>query len=56
MNNNSDTLNEPSEAFPYTPPSADIKLKYKHIFAISNRLPSRFVKTVFDKTLKIIKK
>jgi len=51
MNNNSDTLNEPSEAFPYTPPSADIKLKYKHIFAMSNRLPSRFVKTIFDKTL-----
>ena len=46
--------NEPSEAFPYTPPTEFIKKKYKHIFEIDNALPSRFFKVLFDKTLSLM--
>ena len=46
--------NEPSKAFPYTPPTKFIKKKYKHIFEIDNALPSRFFKVLFDKTLSLI--
>jgi lipopolysaccharide/colanic/teichoic acid biosynthesis glycosyltransferase len=40
---------EPTEAFPYTPPTDEIKAKYAHIFALKEDLPSRFFKTLFDK-------
>ena len=40
---------EPTEAFPYTPPTDEIKSKYAHIFDISEPLPRRFFKVVFDK-------
>ncbi len=40
---------EPTEAFPYTPPTDEIKDKYAHIFEISEPLPTRFIKLVFDK-------
>ena len=40
---------EPTEAFPYTPPSDEIKLKYAHIFEINDSLPRRFFKLAFDK-------
>ena len=40
---------EPNEAFPYTPPTADIKVKYAHIFEITEPLPTRFFKLAFDK-------
>ena len=46
--------NEPSEAFPYTPPSDFIKKKYSHIFEIENPLPSRFLKSFFDKAFSFI--
>ena len=42
---------EPTEAFPYTPPTDEIKAKYAHIFALKEELPSRFFKTLFDKVL-----
>ena len=45
---------EPTEAFPYTPPTDDIKEKYAHIFAFKEDLPSRFFKTLFDKFLAVI--
>lgn len=45
---------EPTEAFPYTPPTDDIKEKYAHIFALKEDLPSRFFKTLFDKVLAVI--
>ena len=45
---------EPTEAFPYTPPTDDIKEKYAHIFALKEDLPSRFFKTLFDKFLAVI--
>jgi lipopolysaccharide/colanic/teichoic acid biosynthesis glycosyltransferase len=40
---------EPTEAFPYTPPTDEIKNKYAHIFEISEPLPKRFFKLAFDK-------
>jgi lipopolysaccharide/colanic/teichoic acid biosynthesis glycosyltransferase len=40
---------EPTEAFPYTPPTDEIKLKYAHIFEIAAPLPTRFFKLAFDK-------
>ena len=42
---------EPKEAFPYTPPTDEIKAKYAHIFALREDLPSRLTKTLFDKFL-----
>lgn len=40
---------EPEEAFPYLPPSDELKDKYAHIFQLSEPLKSRFFKTAFDK-------
>lgn len=40
---------EPEEAFPYKPPSAEIKAAYAHIFQLEGPLRRRLVKTVFDK-------
>lgn len=40
---------EPTEAFPYTPPTNEIKDKYSHIFEIAESLPQRPLKLVFDK-------
>ena len=45
---------EPTEAFPYTPPTDEIKAKYAHIFALKEDLPSRFFKTLFDKCFAFI--
>ena len=42
---------EPIEAFPYKPPTPEIKEKYKHIFAITKPLPRRFLKLLFDKLI-----
>jgi len=47
MNHNS----EPAEAFPYKPPSDEIKEKYAHIFALEGPLRNRFLKTIFDKVM-----
>ncbi len=44
-------LDEPSEAFPYKPPSDEVKNKYSHIFDLKGDLPPRFIKTIFDKTI-----
>lgn len=45
---------EPSEAFPYTPPTDKIKEKYAHIFSIKESLDPRFFKTLFDKVFSFI--
>ena len=42
---------EPSEAFPYLPPSKEVRIKYRHIFQLTAPLPSRFFKVLFDKVL-----
>lgn len=43
--------NEPTEAFPYEPPSVEIKCKYSHIFEMKECLQPRFFKTLFDKVV-----
>lgn len=45
---------EPTEAFPYKPPTDEIKQKYSHIFDLNEPLPSRRIKWVFDKVVAII--
>ena len=50
MTNSNKTPNEPSEAFPYLPPSDEIK-KYAHIFKIDKPLRPRIIKLVFDKLI-----
>ena len=45
---------EPTEAFPYTPPTDEIISKYSHIFDISEPLTPRFLKLVFDKIVALI--
>jgi lipopolysaccharide/colanic/teichoic acid biosynthesis glycosyltransferase len=45
---------EPKEAFPYKPPTKEIKLKYQHIFELKEPLPPRFFKMVFDKLVALI--
>jgi lipopolysaccharide/colanic/teichoic acid biosynthesis glycosyltransferase len=44
-------MNEPEKAFPYQPPSEEVKRKYKHIFEIQKPLNPRIVKTIFDKII-----
>lgn len=40
---------EPSEAFPYRPPSEEIRKQYNYIFELNDPLPPRFFKVFFDK-------
>lgn len=42
---------EPKEAFPYTAPTAEIREKYKAIFALQEPIPVPFPKLLFDKVL-----
>lgn len=43
--------NEPTEAFPYQPPSNEIKEKYAHIFNLKKPVEERFLKLLFDKII-----
>ena len=45
---------EPKEAFPYKPPTEEIKRKYQHIFALDQPLPGRFFKMSFDKCVALL--
>ena len=45
---------EPEEAFPYTPPTDQIKSEYAHLFELTDPLPPRFFKVLFDKVLALI--
>ena len=45
---------EPSEAFPYKPPTSEILKKYPHIFELKETLPPRFFKVFFDKIVAIL--
>ena len=40
---------EPQEAFPYKPPTEQIRQKYNHLFQLDRPLPVRFFKVFFDK-------
>jgi len=54
MNESAATTPEPTEAFPYTPPTSEIKVEYAHIFARKEALPPRFLKVLFDKVLALM--
>lgn len=45
---------EPKEAFPYTPPTEEIKKKYQYIFELNEPLASKFYKVLFDKIISLI--
>lgn len=45
---------EPKEAFPYKPPTAEIKRRYAHIFEVKTPLPPRFFKSAFDKLVALV--
>ncbi len=45
---------EPEEAFPYKPPTTEIKQRYAHIFKIAQPLPPRFFKSAFDKLVALV--
>mgnify|MGYP001196467797 CR=1 FL=1 len=45
--------NEPTEAFPYLPPSDDIRKKYSNIFDMEEPLKIGLPKLIFDKTLSL---
>ena len=49
-----ENVNEPKEAFPYKPPTAEIIRQFGYIFEISEPLPARFFKLLFDKIVAII--
>lgn len=43
------SLVEPKEAFPYKPPTNEVRARYAHIFSLKEPLPPRFFKVLFDK-------
>ena len=45
---------EPTEAFPYTPPTEAIITKYAHIFELTEPLPSKWFKILFDKSVALV--
>jgi lipopolysaccharide/colanic/teichoic acid biosynthesis glycosyltransferase len=45
---------EPKEAFPYKPPTEEIRQKYRYIFELTKPLPPRFFKAVFDKFVSLV--
>lgn len=45
------TIEEPKEAFPYTPPTPEIREKYAEIFALKEPLKVPFPKLLFDKAV-----
>ena len=45
---------EPKEAFPYHPPTEEIRQKYRHLFEMTGPLPPRFVKVAFEKVVAVI--
>lgn len=42
---------EPEEAFPYLPPTEELRAKYADIFALTDPIPLRVDKWVFDKVI-----
>lgn len=45
---------EPKEAFPYKPPTDEVKLKYGYIFDLKEPLQQRFFKSLFDKVVALL--
>ena len=49
-----DSKNEPTEAFPYKPPTPEVLESYPHIFNLKETLPPRFFKITFDKLVAVV--
>lgn len=47
-------LQEPKQAFPYKPPTEEIKQQYSHIFGLNKPLPGRWAKVLFDKCVALV--
>lgn len=45
---------EPAEAFVCRPPSQNTREEFPHVFALSQPLPERWIKLLFDKTVALI--
>ena len=45
---------EPKEAFPYKPPTEEIRQRYAHIFKLTEPLQPRFLKATFDKLVALV--
>lgn len=45
---------EPRQAFPYKPPTEEIKQNYRHIFELEQPLQGRFFKVLFDKLVALL--
>jgi lipopolysaccharide/colanic/teichoic acid biosynthesis glycosyltransferase len=54
MNKSANIPPEPSEAFPYTPPSDEVRVRYAEIFKITEPLPPRLIKLLFDKLVALV--
>src|SRR6187402_1181990 len=48
------TFEEPKEAFPYKPPTDEIRSRYRHLFEMRDPLPVRIPKLVFDKVVSFV--
>jgi len=48
------SMNEPKEAFPYKPPTDEIRKKYYHLFQRDKPLKPRFFKSLFDKIVAFV--
>jgi len=46
-------INEPSEAFPYLPPTPEIKERYAYIFLLGEPVKPNLAKTIFDKVISL---
>lgn len=47
-------IKEPSKAFPYKPPTTEIKQKFSYIFSNQFSLQNRYLKLVFDKLVALL--
>jgi lipopolysaccharide/colanic/teichoic acid biosynthesis glycosyltransferase len=54
MNKTAIITEEPVEAFPYKPPTDEIRSRYRHVFELKQPLPPRFWKTAFDKVVGLV--
>jgi len=48
------SIAEPKQAFPYKPPTDEVRARYAHVFALQEPLPTRFFKILFDKVVALI--
>ena len=54
MSHNTAAPTEPEEAFPYLPPSDELRREYTDVFKLEGPLPPRYSKWVFDKLFSIL--